>query len=66
MLNSNFLNLSEIKNSLTGIARITEYTYTNDDYGIDKLPSPKYLKVSSIIEGEIHQGHFEGFSRSID
>ena len=56
--------MTEIRDSLTGIARVIEYTIENDE--IEQLPYSKQMKITSVIEGEMRQGHFEGFSRSID
>lgn len=65
---SHFIEFSEIRDALTGIARVIEYTIDAglDEYNFESLPPSKYLKIQSIMEGEIEKGYFEGFSRTID
>lgn len=60
------MDIFEIRESLSGIARVIEYTIEGEELQADQLPNSKQMKITSVIEGEMKQGHFEGFSRSID
>lgn len=65
--------MSRIRESLNGIGRVVEYGVscgsTSESTSLDHaIQSNNFneLKIFSVIEGELKQGHFDGFARALD